>query len=146
MMWLFLQVVSVFLLRMSTMGFQHISHDVKIAAIQLHEQDLLELDDILQCCSFSARTFYHILKLWCKMGDVVNPKAFVSGHIHILDHEDVQYLLCLVADNPNYFLDRLLHLLKKNQFILVHYTAVHHVLECANISRKKTQAHCNGEE
>jgi hypothetical protein len=33
MMQLFLQVVNVFLLRMSTMGFQHISRDFKIAAI-----------------------------------------------------------------------------------------------------------------
>jgi len=134
---LFLQVVSVSLLRTSTMGFRHISRDVKIAAIRLHEQDLLELDDILQCCGFSARTFYRILKLWHETGDVVNPKASVSGRIRILDHEDVQYLLCLVADNPDYFLDELLHLLKTNRFISVHYTAVHRVLERANVSRKK---------
>jgi transposase len=119
------------------MGFRHISRDVKIAAIRLHEQDLLELDDILQCCGFSARTFYRILKLWRETGDVVNPKASVSGRIRILDHEDVQYLLCLVADNPDYFLDELLHLLKTNRFISVHYTAVHRVLERANVSRKK---------
>jgi len=119
------------------MGFRHISCDVKIAAIWLHKQDLLELDNILQCCGFSARTFYHILKLWRKTGDVVNPEESVSGHIRILDHEDVQYLLCLVADNPDYFLDKLLHLLKTNWFISVHYTAVHRVLECANVSRKK---------
>ena len=47
MTWQFLPDVSVSLPRTSTMGFQHISRDVKIAAIRLHEQDLLELDDIL---------------------------------------------------------------------------------------------------
>ena len=42
-----------------------------------------------------------------------------------------------MADNPDYFLDELLHLLKTNQFISVHYTAVHCFLEHANVSHKK---------
>lgn len=45
-----------------TMGFWHISHDVKLAAIWLHS--LLSLVDILQSVGFSESTFYWILAHW----------------------------------------------------------------------------------
>ena len=124
------------------MGFHITSHDIKLAAIQLYELDLLDLDNILQSCGFSLRTFYCILKLWCETGDVVKLNTNHHGHPCILDHEDVHYLLYLVADNPNYFLDELLHLLKTNHFISIHYSAIHDVPERANVSRKKTQTDC----
>jgi transposase len=119
------------------MGFRIISRDVKLAAIRLYELDLLDLDNILHSCGFSLRTFYRILKLWRETGDVVKPNTNRRGRPRILDHEDVQYLLCLVADNPDYFLDELLHLLKTNRFISIHYSAIHDVLERAGVSRKK---------
>jgi transposase len=121
------------------MGFCVISRDVKLAVIWLYELDLLDLDNILQSCGFSLRTFYRILKLWRETGDVVKPNTNHCGCPHILDHKDVHYLLCLVADNPDYFLDELLHLLKTNRFISIHYSAIHNVLERANVSQKKTQ-------
>jgi len=43
----------------------------------------------------------------------------------------------LIEQNPDYFLDELLHLLKTNQFISVHYITIHRALERAGISRKK---------
>jgi len=54
------------------MPFRKISRDVKLAAIQLHQRDLLPLRDILECCGFSERTWFRILKLWRETGDVVN--------------------------------------------------------------------------
>ena len=50
--------------RTLTMGFHHISRDVKLAAIRLYQLDLLSLEDILQSVGFSERTFYRILALW----------------------------------------------------------------------------------
>jgi len=120
------------------MGYHHISRDVKIAAIRLYEHNLLDLDDILHSCGFSMSTFYCILKVWHETGDVVKPgNTHLRGRPCLLNHDDVQHLLCLVQDNPDYFLDELLHLLKTNCFISVHYTAIHCVLEHANISCKK---------
>ncbi|KIK80407.1 hypothetical protein PAXRUDRAFT_56333, partial [Paxillus rubicundulus Ve08.2h10] len=52
------------------MVYRKISHNVKLAAIRLHECNLLELPDILNVCNFLQCTFYHILKLWCETGDV----------------------------------------------------------------------------
>ena len=126
------------------MGFCHISWDVKIAAIRLYEQDLLH------SCGFSLSTFYCVLKLWHETGDVIKPSTKLHGQPCILDHDDLQYLLCLVHDNPDYFLNELLHLFKTNQFISVHYTSIHHMLECVDISPKKikwiaakrNKAHC----
>jgi hypothetical protein len=34
--------------------FRKISRDVKIAAVRLYERNLLELDDILDCCGIAS--------------------------------------------------------------------------------------------
>jgi Homeodomain-like domain len=78
------------------MGFRHISHDVKLAAIRLYERDLLSLEDILECCNFSERTWYHILNLWRQTGDVINPNHSLCGHTRILDSDNIEYLLYLI--------------------------------------------------
>jgi transposase len=121
----------------SIMGYRHISRDVKLAAIQLYIRDLLSLDDIRQCCGFSLRTFYRIWRLWQDTGDVVRHSTTLRGRRRILIREDIDYLLSLVRDNPDYFLDELLHLLNTNRFISVHYTTIHNELERANVSRKR---------
>jgi len=115
------------------MGLHVISHDVKLTVIRLYELDLLDLE---QSYSFSLRTFYHILKLWHKTGDVVKLNTNHFSHPCILDHEDVHCLMCLVADNPDNFLGKLLHLLKTICFISIHYSAIHNVLERANVSHR----------
>jgi hypothetical protein len=119
------------------MDFHFISQQVKIAAIKLFERNLLPLEVILDVCDFSEHTWYHISKLWHEMGDVVNPKPTLCGHICLLDVDDLQYLLRLVRQNPDYFLDELLHLLKTNRFISVHYVTIHWELEHAGVSYKK---------
>lgn len=50
---------------------------------------------------------------------------------------DVQLLLQLVNDNPDYFLDELLHLLRTEHFVSAHYTTIHRELERAGVSRKQ---------
>jgi hypothetical protein len=45
--------------------------------------------------------------------------------------------LQLIDENPDYFLDELLHLLKTKRFISVNYITIHHALERAGISCKK---------
>jgi hypothetical protein len=74
------------------------------------------------------------------MGDVVNPKPTLHGRICLLDVDELQYLLHLVRQNPNYFLAELLHLLKTNRFISVHYVTIHWELECAGVSYKSSNA------
>ena len=71
------------------------------------------------------------------MGDVVNPKPTLRGCTHLLDVDDLQYLLRLVRQNPDYFLDELLHLLKTNRFISVQYVTIHWELEHVRVSYKK---------
>jgi transposase len=119
------------------MGNRKISRDVKIAAIRIYERQLLPLDSILDCCGFSERTFYRILKLWRQTGDVINSGGNLIGRLRILDHDDVQFLLRLVAQNPDYFLDELLDLLKTNRFVSTHYVTIHRELKRAGVSSKK---------
>jgi transposase len=123
--------------RTIAMGFCHISHDVKLAAIQLHELNLLPLEYILQSVGFSESTFYQILRLWQDMGDVVTPMKTRLGKPRLLNHDDIQYLLTLVCNNPDYFLDELINLLKTNRFISIHFSTIHCELERAGMSQKR---------
>jgi len=117
--------------------YRKISRDVKIAAIKLHERELLALEDILSCCGFSESTFFRILKLWCETGDVVGEKSTLSGRLRHLNYNDSQYLIQLVKENPDYFLDELLRLLKNNCFISVNYATIHQELIRAGVSHKR---------
>ncbi|KAH7907680.1 hypothetical protein BJ138DRAFT_975175, partial [Hygrophoropsis aurantiaca] len=121
------------------MGFRKVSRDVKIAAIRLFERELLDLPDILECCSFSRRTWFRVLKLWRETGDVVKAAGTggYRGRPRVLDREDINYLLSLIRSNPQYFLDELLNLLKTNQFISTHFATIFRELERAGMSHKK---------
>ncbi|KAG1837957.1 hypothetical protein C8R48DRAFT_550088, partial [Suillus tomentosus] len=114
-----------------------ISDDVKRAAIRLYEHNLLNLQDILDCCGFSQRTWYRVLRLWRDTGDVTNHPRGVRGRVRRLEREDIEYLLELVHDNPDYFLDELVSLARTNRFISIHFTTVFNELERAGMSRKK---------
>ena len=119
------------------MGYRFIHRQAKIAAIRLYERDLLGLEDILDVCGFSRRTWFRILKLWSQTGDVVRKSNQRSGRTRHLDKEDLDYLLELVQINPDYFLDEFLTLLRTNRFISIHYTTIHRELARLRVSRKK---------
>ena len=121
------------------MVYHTIHRDVKIAAIQLGERQLLPLNDILLCCGISRRTFYRIKKLWRETGDVIGDPQVQRGRYRTLHHTDIHYLLQLIRQNPDYFLDELLHLLKTNRFISVYFTTIHDELANAGVSRKRLQ-------
>ena len=119
------------------MPYHFIPRAVKISAIKLHERELLDLDTILDVMEMSRSTFFHVQNLWRETGNIISPKASLRGCLQTLNYDDVQYLLVLIEQNPDYFLDELLYLLTTNRFISVHYTAVHHALERAGVSRKR---------
>ena len=121
------------------MVYRPVHHDVKIAAIQLSERQLLPLDDILLCCRFSRRTFFRIMKLWRETGDVITERVVYYGYYRTLHQTDIHYLLQLIRQNPDYFLDELLRMLKNNRFISVNYTTIHDELIRAGVSRKRLQ-------
>ena len=112
--------------------------DVKIAAIQLFKHQLIPLNNILLCCGLSQRTFYRILKLWQETGDVTK-QAVIRSRYQTLHETDIHYLLQLICQNPDYFLDELLHMLKTNRFISVHYTTIHNELIRVGVSQKRLQ-------
>ena len=74
------------------MVYRAIHRDVKIAAIQLFERQLLPLNDILLCCGFSRRTFFRILKIWRETGDVIIERV-MYGRYRSLHQTDIHYLL-----------------------------------------------------
>jgi transposase len=125
------------LTRERNMVMRRISRDVKLAAIRLYYTQILTLQQILDACGFSRRTFFRILKLWRETGDVVKARPLTRAGPQLLHCEDIQYLLRLIRQNPDYFLDELLHLLQTNRFISVHYTTIHRELERAGVSMKK---------
>ncbi|KAJ7300436.1 hypothetical protein DFH08DRAFT_919265 [Mycena albidolilacea] len=117
------------------MGNRKISRDVKIAAINLYEQNILSLKQILDCVDFSRRTLYRVLRLWRTTGDVVRSRKR-TGRPRILHYDDINYLLRLARHHPDYFLDELLDLLCHNRFISVHFTTIHRELERMGMSTK----------
>jgi transposase len=120
------------------MMFRKISHNIKIAALNLHESGILPLLDILACVGFSECTFYHVLKLWKETGDIVpHQHDNRKGQPHLLHYDDIQYLLRLIQHRPDWFLDELLNLLEHNRFISSHYTTIHRELKNAGMSHKK---------
>ena len=123
------------------MVYRTIHRDVEIAALQLAERQLLPLNDILLCCQISRCSFffYRIMKLWWETGDVINDPQVLRGCYRTLHHTDIHYLLQLICQNPNYFLDELLFMLKTNRFISVHFTTIYDELSCAGVSRKRLQ-------
>ena len=119
------------------MPYCKISHDVKLAAIKLFEHDILPLEDILECVGFHKRTFYHVLALWRETGDIVKHINGAAGWPRLLHFDDIDYLLHLIQQWPDWFLDELLALLRNNRFITVHYVTIHNSLVCAGVSLKK---------
>jgi transposase len=121
------------------MPYRKISRDLKIAAMNLYEQQLILLDDILDCVGFSERTFYRILRLWRETGDVVKHGDMhgLCGRPRLLAFDDVQYLLRLVRHRPDWFIDELANLLQENRFISVHFTTIARELGRAGYSIKK---------
>jgi transposase len=116
---------------------RRLSSDVKLAAINLYSRDLLELEDILDCCGFSRSTFFRALRLWRETGAVVKPPSILRGRPRILAHDDLQYILRLLRARPDWFLDELLKLLETNRFISVHYKTIHDELLRSGVSRKR---------
>jgi hypothetical protein len=81
--------------------------------------------------------WYYVLRLWRDTGNVANHPRGIRGCMCCLECEDIEYLLELVHDNPDYFLDELISLAKTNCFISIHFTTVFNELKCAGMSRKK---------
>jgi transposase len=119
------------------MPFRKISRDVKVAAVNLYERELIPLDDILDCCRLSRSTFFRILRLWRTTGDVIKYPYSNIGRPRVLVANDVQYLLRLVRHRPDWFLDELADLLLENRFISVHFSTICRELEHAGFSLKK---------
>lgn len=119
------------------MPFRKISRDVKLAAVNLHQQNILSLEQILDCVGFSESTFWRILKLWQDTGDVVQHRYSTTGRPRLLNFDDMNYLIRLVNHHPDWFLDELPDLLDNNRFIAVHYTTIYRELARVGISRKK---------
>ena len=120
------------------MPFRKISHDLKLAVIRLYKREILPLWDILDIMHLSQRTFFRILKLWRKTGNVVTHKyGNLAGRPRILNFDDIHYVLQLVRLRPDWFLNELLELLKTNRFISIHYVTIHQELQRAGVSYKK---------
>jgi transposase len=115
---------------------RRISSDVKVAAINLYNCDLLELEDILDCCGFSRSTFFRSLCLWRETGSVTKPSSLLRGRPRVLATEDLQYILQLVRARPDWFLDELLGLLDRSRFISVHFKTIHDELSRCGVSHK----------
>ncbi|KAJ6534400.1 hypothetical protein B0H19DRAFT_1324112 [Mycena capillaripes] len=123
-----------------------VQYQVKLAAMNLFERDILPLHDILEICGFSESTFWRMRKLWRETGWVEKPRSCIRGRRRILHRDDLDYIINLVNLRPDWFLDEILTLLKHNRFISVHFTTIFRELERLGMSRKKLKkitAECN---
>src|SRR5438128_2706915 len=125
------------LLVLLAMGNHMISPDVKIAAIHLYKQQLLPLQQILQCIRFPCCIFFCTIKLFNETGEVVKPASHSCGRPRSLNHKDLSYLLQVIQHCPSWFLDDLQGLLESNHFISNHFTTIHCEIKCAGALLKK---------
>ncbi|KAJ6528021.1 hypothetical protein B0H19DRAFT_969404 [Mycena capillaripes] len=116
-----------------------VQYQVKLAAMNLFERDILPLNDILDICNFSESTFWRTRKLWRETGWVEKPKSEIRGRRRLLHRDNLHYIMSLVNLRPDWFLDELLHLLKHNRYISVHFTTIFRELKRLGMSRKKLQ-------
>ncbi|KAF7336106.1 Transposase domain-containing protein [Mycena venus] len=114
-----------------------VQYQVKLAAMNLFERDILPLSEILDIVGFSESTFWRVRKLWRETGWVEKPKSSTSGRRRLLHRDDIDYILRLVNLRPDYFLDELLTMLEHNRFISVHFTTIFRELQRLGVSRKK---------
>jgi transposase len=121
----------------TAMPNRRIERGTKLAGIKLYEHGVLPLDTILDILEYSRRTFFRTLKLWREIGDVMSAPSNICGRPRVLDYDDLQYLLLLIEQNPDYFLDELLDLVQTNRFISVHFSTILRTLKHAGVSRKK---------
>ena len=77
-------------------------------------------------------------------GHITKPKNPMQCRPCTLIHDDLDYLVRLTYHCSDWFLNKLLQLLKTNQFISVHFTIIFQALERAGVSHKKTPCHCKG--
>ncbi|KAJ6449109.1 hypothetical protein C8R45DRAFT_849903 [Mycena sanguinolenta] len=114
-----------------------VQSQVKLAAMNLFERDIMPLADILEIVGFSESTFWRTRKLWRDTGWVEKPKSTNTGRQRILIREDLDYILSLVNLRPDWFLNELLKLVQHNRHISVHFTTIFRELEHLGMSRKK---------
>lgn len=74
------------------MPYQKISHNLKLAAMHMHDQEILSVADIIDCLNISRCTFCHILDLWRTTGNVVHYTNGVHGRLRLLHFNDINYL------------------------------------------------------
>lgn len=118
------------------MPYRYISDDVKIAAIKLWQNGYMELSDILYVVGFSKATFYHVLDLYNRTGEVSKPPSITRGRLRTLQREDTDYLVALIQHSPALFLDEPQTLLSETRLIAVHITLIHRKLARLNILTK----------
>ncbi|KIM89759.1 hypothetical protein PILCRDRAFT_60772 [Piloderma croceum F 1598] len=116
---------------------RQIEQGIKLAGVKLYDHGVLSLATILDVLGYSQRTFFRTLRLWRKTGDVVSAPSNMRGCLCALNYNDITYLLLLIEQNPDYFLDELLDLLATNRFISVHFSTILRTLECTGVSCKK---------
>jgi transposase len=119
------------------MAFRKIPRDIKIAAIQLYQANILPLPVICDFLSISRATFYRCFALWLATGDPVRNANNVRGRPRHFHFSDIEYLRRIIRHRPDWFLDELAYLLETNRFISAHFTTIHRELVRAGISTKK---------
>jgi transposase len=123
------------------MVYRKISADLKLAAVRLYLQNVLNIPTICHSLGFSESTFWRILALYRETGSTVCTRATKQlGGPQILFHEDIEYLLALTKANPSFFLNELLSLAQNNCYISVHFSTIFCALEHCNVSHKKLKS------
>ena len=126
-----------YIFTISLVVFCFISPDIKRAAITIYKNNLMDLDNILDCLDMSESTSFHALQQYWETVDIEQPKSTTHGRPWKLHFDDLSYMTASINHCPDWFLDELLGLLDMNWFISVHFTTIYWELEHAGVSLKK---------
>ena len=134
-LWLQLHLIKV--QKLDQTGPLNTTHNLKLAAMHMHDQGILSVPDIIDCLQIGCHTCCQVLDPWRTTGNVMQHTNRVHSWPHLLHFDDIDYLQQIIRAHPDWFLNELLELLETNCFILAHYLTIHQELVQAGISIKK---------
>lgn len=121
------------------MGYHHISDDLKLAAVHLHNRGLDSVPEIMNITGISRSELYQIWCQHCNTGTVGKAQPVGRGRPRSLVYEDAQQLLSLARYKPTLFLDEYCRYLELHRHLKVSLSTIHKTFTQAGLSVKHVQ-------
>ncbi|PBK88925.1 hypothetical protein ARMGADRAFT_1033537 [Armillaria gallica] len=121
------------------MGYHHISDDLKLAAVHLHNRGLDSVPKIMNITGISRSELYQIWRQHHNTGTVGKAQPVGRGRPWSLVYKDAQQLLSLARYKPTLFLDKYCRYLELHRHLKVSLSTIYKTFTRASLSVKHVQ-------